>query len=426
MLFKYKRIFLKRIMVLAVFIYFIESIFVVTYAENYEWTVINNIDTIETNSTVQNEQENSIENSVTSKSDELNLQCESAILIEQNSGKILYEKNAHEQLRPASVTKLMTLLIIFETLENGQITLQDKVPCSQTASSMGGSQIWLDTREELTVDEMIKAMCVVSANDCTVAMAEYIAGSEAEFVNLMNKKAEQLGMKDTTFKNCHGIDEDGHITSSYDISLMSKELLNKYPDITNYTTIFMDTLRDGKSQLVNTNKLVRNYKGATGLKTGSTSLALYNLSASATRDDLSLIAVVMKAPTSAARFEDATKILDYGFKTYEAKSFGKEGDIVGKINVEKGVEKSMEVILEKNCSCIMEKGKGKDVVQKVQMESVISAPVYKNQKIGSVIYELDGEIIEQVNIIAQKDIPKETVMNMASYIYEKWFCLLRE
>lgn len=221
------------------------------------------------------------------ENDSLNLTSESCILIEQNSGNILYGKNIHEQLRPASVTKVMTILLIMEALDSGRISLTDRIPCSENASKMGGSQIWLDVKEQLTVDEMLKAICVVSANDCTVAMAEYLAGSEEAFVKQMNEKAKTLGMKDTVFKNCHGIDEDGHVTSSYDIALMSRELLRNHPEITKYTTIWMDTLRDGKSQLVNTNKLVRNYSGATGLKTGSTSLALYNLSASATRNGLS-------------------------------------------------------------------------------------------------------------------------------------------
>jgi len=178
---------------------------------------------------------------------------------------------------------------------------------------MGGSQIWLDTTETLSVDEMLKAICVVSANDCTVAMAEYLAGSEEVFVQKMNERAKELGMNDTVFKNCHGIDEDGHVTSSYDIALMSKELMKNHPGITKYTTIWMDSLRGGKSELVNTNKLIRNYQGSTGLKTGSTSLAKYNLSATATRDDLSLIAVVMKAETTKLRFEEAQKLLNYGF-----------------------------------------------------------------------------------------------------------------
>lgn len=197
----------------------------------------------------------------------LNLTCGSAVLIEQSTGKVLYEHNSHEQLRPASVTKVMTVLLIMDALDNGILKLTDKIPCSENASSMGGSQIWLDTTETLTVDEMLKAICVVSANDCCVAMAEYLAGSEELFVEQMNTKAKELGMNDTSFKNCHGIDEDGHVTSAYDISLMSRELLTKHPEITKYTTIYMDTLRNGQSSLVNTNKLLRNYSGSTGLKT---------------------------------------------------------------------------------------------------------------------------------------------------------------
>lgn len=265
----------------------------------------------------------------------LDLQCESAILISQDTGEVLYEHNCHEKLRPASVTKVMTILLIMEEIDSGRLSYDDKISCSEKASSMGGSQIWLDTTEQLTVNEMLKAICVVSANDCTVAMAEHIAGSEELFVEKMNKRAQELGMNDTTFKNCHGIDEDGHETSSYDISLMSRELLRNHPDIKNYTTIWMDSLRDGKSELVNTNKLIRNYEGATGLKTGSTSLALFNLSASATRNDLSLIAVVMRAPTTKDRFASAKKLLDYGFSNYQYKKFSQAEDFVTNVPVRK-------------------------------------------------------------------------------------------
>ena len=278
----------------------------------------------------------------------LNLESGSAILIEQTTGKILYSHNSHEKLRPASVTKVMSILLIMEAIDSGKITLDTEVPCSENAHSMGGSQIWLDTTESLTVKDMLKSICVVSANDCTVAMAEYIAGSEEAFVQMMNTKAKNLGMNDTTFKNCHGIDEDGHVTSSYDIALMSRELLNNHPEITEYTTIWMDSIRDGQSELVNTNKLVRNYKGATGLKTGSTSLALYNLSASATRDGLSLIAVIMKAPTTKIRFSEATKLLDYGFANYTSKSFGCKGDIIGTVDVNKGIEPQVNLVLEED------------------------------------------------------------------------------
>ena len=416
---------IKKTIALTLSIYFISSIFIIVEGENYEWSVINNMQTIETNGSVEENRDKTDSTTDKTNKDELNLECQSAILIEQNSGQILYEKNCHEQLRPASVTKLMTLLIIFEGLESGQITLQDKVPCSQNAASMGGSQIWLDTREELTVDEMLKAMCVVSANDCTVAMAEYMAGSESAFVDKMNERAKQLGMNDTTFKNCHGIDEDSHVTSSYDIALMSRELLTKHPDITNYTTIYMDTLRNGQSQLVNTNKLVRNYKGATGLKTGSTSLALFNLSASATRDDLSLIAVIMKAPTSAKRFSEAQRVLDYGFKNYEFKQFGKNGDVIGNVTVEKGIEKEVNAMLNGNCGVLLKKGSENNVVQNVNLPQKISAPVEKGQKIGQVTYTLDGKLLQTVDIISDKEVKKESLMNVVSYIYEKWFCLLR-
>lgn len=416
---------IKKTIALTLSIYFISSIFIIVEGENYEWSVINNMQTIETNGSVEENRDKIDSTTDKTNKDELNLECQSAILIEQNSGQVLYEKNCHEQLRPASVTKLMTLLIIFEGLESGQITLQDKVPCSQNAASMGGSQIWLDTREELTVDEMLKAMCVVSANDCTVAMAEYMAGSESAFVDKMNERAKQLGMNDTTFKNCHGIDEDGHVTSSYDIALMSRELLTKHPDITNYTTIYMDTLRNGQSQLVNTNKLVRNYKGATGLKTGSTSLALFNLSASATRDDLSLIAVIMKAPTSAKRFSEAQRVLDYGFKNYEFKQFGKNGDVIGKVTVEKGIEKEVNAMLNGNCGVLLKKDSDNNVVQNVNLPKKISAPVEKGQKIGQVTYTLDGKLLQTVDIISDKEVKKESLMNVVSYIYEKWFCLLR-
>jgi len=267
----------------------------------------------------------------------LGLTCGGAVLIEQSTGTVLYEHNMHEQLRPASVTKVMTILLIMEALNNGTLSLTDQIPCSENASSMGGSQIWLDTTETLSVDEMLKAICVVSANDCCVAMAEYLAGSEELFVEQMNSKAKELGMNDTCFKNCHGIDEDGHVTSAYDIALMSKELLSKYPDITKYTTIYMDTLRNGESSLVNTNKLVRNYSGATGLKTGSTSLALFNLSASATRDGLSLIAVIMRGETSKIRFSEATKLLDYGFSNFEFAKYSNKGDVAKNVNINKGI-----------------------------------------------------------------------------------------
>ncbi len=321
----------------------------------------------------------------------LNLESESAILIEQTTGQVLYSHNVHEQLRPASVTKVMSILLIMEALDNGKISLTDNVPCSENAASMGGSQIWLDPRETLTVDEMLKAICVASANDCVVAMAEYIGGSEEAFVQMMNDKAKELGMNDTCFKNCHGLDEDGHVTSSYDISLMSRELLNNHPNITNYTTIWTDSLRDGKSELSNTNKLIKTYKGATGLKTGSTGLALYNLSASATRDNLSLIAVIMKAPSTKVRFMEAQKLLDYGFNTFSFKEFGKKGDIVKNILVNKGIVSNVDAIYEQNAGTLIEKGNDKNIEQNLTLEENISAPISAGQKFGEVTFTLNRQ-----------------------------------
>ena len=356
----------------------------------------------------------------TSVGTDLNLECGGAVLIEQNSGRVLYDHNMHQKLRPASVTKVMSLLLIMEAIDSGRLSYTDKIPCTEEAAAMGGSQIWLDVREELTVDEMLKAICVVSANDCTVAMAEYLAGSQEAFVAQMNDKAKELGMNDTTFKNCHGIDEDGHETSAYDIALMSRELLTKHPDITKYTTIWMDSLRDGKSELVNTNKLIRNYKGATGLKTGSTSIALYNLSASATRDDLSLIAVVMKAPTTKIRFAEAEKLLDYGFNNFQYSKFANEGDIIKTISKKKGVKDNIELTYENSAGALIKKGESKNVEQTINIPDKISAPINKGDVVGNIVYTVDGNEISRVNIIANETVEKNNLINMINYIFTKW------
>ena len=356
---------------------------------------------------------------------DLKLESGSSILIEQNSGNILYEQNSHEQLHPASVTKVMSILLIMEALDSGRISLDDKVPCSENAASMGGSQIWLDVREELSVDDMLKAICVVSANDCCVAMAEYLAGSEEAFVKNMNERAKELGMKDTVFKNCHGIDTDGHVTSAYDIALMSRELLKNHHSITNYTTIWMDSLRDGKSELVNTNKLIRNYKGATGLKTGSTGLALYNLSASATRDGLSLIAVIMKAPSTQIRFSEAQKLLDFGFSNFEYASFANKSSVLKEIVVEKGVENSINAIFEDNSGCVMQKGMAQNIEQIVALPDSVSAPIEAGDKIGEVQYLLNGEIIGTTNLVSDTSVKKMNLVNMSEKIFSSWFRMLR-
>ena len=355
----------------------------------------------------------------------LNLEAGSAILIEQNSGQILYGYNIHERLHPASVTKVMSLLLIMEALDSGKITLETQIPCSANAASMGGSQIWLDTTETLSVHDMLKAIAVVSANDCVVAMAEYLGGTEDGFVQMMNARAKELGMNDTTFKNCHGLDEDEHLTSAYDIALMSRELLVNHPKITEYSTIWMDTLRDGQSGLSNTNKLVRNYPGCTGLKTGSTSLALFNLSASATRDNLSLIAVVMKAPTSAIRFSNASSLLDYGFSNYSYKSFGSQGEIVKTIPVTKGVNQEVNVIYETSPSFLIKKGEESGITYELSLVENIQAPVTQGQLLGTIKYSLSNTELGTVNLIAETSVEKTSLLKMTNAIINKWFNFLR-
>ena len=256
-------------------------------------------------------------------------------------------------------------------------------------------------------------------------MAEYLAGSEEAFVQMMNTKAKSLGMNDTTFKNCHGIDEDGHVTSSYDIALMSRELLQNHPSITKYTTIWMDSIRGGESELVNTNKLVRNYQGATGLKTGSTSLALYNLSASATRDGLSLIAVIMKAPTTKIRFSEATKLLDYGFANYTSKSFGSKGEVIQTVDINKGMESQVNGILEEDASVLIKKGDTGNITQNVVINEKISAPIKQGDILGKIQYKTGEEIILERNIVSEKDVPKTTLWNITTNLYLKWFNMCR-
>lgn len=312
-----------------------------------------------------------------------------------------------------------------DAINNRTINYDTKIPCSENAASMGGSQIWLDTTESLSVNDMLKAICVVSANDCVVAMAEYLGGTEENFVNMMNQKAKELGMNDTTFKNCHGIDEDGHETSSYDISLMSKELLNKYPEITKYTTIWSDSLRDGKSELINTNKLVHNYNGCTGLKTGSTSQALFNLSASATRDNLSLIAVVMKAPTSKLRFSSATNLLDYGFNNFEYKSLAQKGDIITNIPINKGSKSNLDIIVNQDIGIITARSYSNNIDQKLTLNNNISAPISEGDILGSIEYSVDNTPITSANIVAKTSVEKISIWNMISNIYYKWFNIIR-
>ena len=416
---KNKFIYITCIVLLCSFILFNTFAFAVLDATAYVWSnQSKKLETAETSVGLSS-------SSATVTDNPLALDCGAACLIEQNSGLIIYDYNMHEKLRPASVTKIMSLLLIMEALDSGKIQLTDKIPCTEDAAKMGGSQIWLDVRETLTVEEMLKAICVVSANDCVVAMADYLEGSQDAFVKKMNQKAQELGMNDTTFKNCHGIDEDGHLTSAYDIAIMSRELLMNHPSITKYTTIWMDSLRDGKSSLVNTNKLVRNYNGCTGLKTGSTSIALYNLSASATRNNLSLIAVVLKAPTPAVRFSNAQKLLDYGFSNYSVTSFGKKGDVIKSVMIKKGTSSSIDAILENDADILTSNGSNNDITQEIKLDDTINAPVLENQKIGEVEFSINGNVVSTVNLVSSRDVDKLSIGTITKLVLNKWFNLLR-
>ena len=416
---KNKFIYITCIVLLCSFILFNTFAFAVLDATAYVWSnQSKKLETAETSVGLSS-------SSATVTDNPLALDCGAACLIEQNSGLIIYDYNMHEKLRPASVTKIMSLLLIMEALDSGKIQLTDKIPCTEDAAKMGGSQIWLDVRETLTVEEMLKAICVVSANDCVVAMADYLEGSQDAFVKKMNQKAQELGMNDTTFKNCHGIDEDGHLTSAYDIAIMSRELLMNHPSITKYTTIWMDSLRDGKSSLVNTNKLVRNYNGCTGLKTGSTSIALYNLSASATRNNLSLIAVVLKAPTPAIRFSNAQKLLDYGFSNYTVTSFGQKGDVIKSVEIKKGTASSVDAILENDTEVLMSNGSSKDITQEIKLDDTFTAPILEGQKLGEVEFSINGNVVSTVNLVANKSSDKLSFGSIIKFVMNKWFNMLR-
>lgn len=351
--------------------------------------------------------------------EDMKLTSKSAILIDSNSGKILYEKNSHEKLPPASVTKIMSMLLTMEALNEGRIKLEDQVTISEKASSMGGSQLFLEPGEIKTVDELLKGIAVASANDGCVAMAEYIYGSEESFVKKMNEKAQELGMKDTHFVNTNGLPVKDHYTSAYDISLMSKELI-KYKEIHKYLKIWMDEIVVGKKQkkigLVNTNKLVRFYKGANGIKTGFTNEAKFCLSASATRDDLTLIAVVLGAPSSKERFSEASSLLNYGFANYETVKIYDQGQVVKKVKLEKADSENIELTCEKPLYYLNKKGDKKDFKQKIVMDDKFKFPIKKGQKIGEIQIYKDKKVIMKSDLISNKEVKKAGYVKMLNRV----------
>lgn len=339
---------------------------------------------------------------------DLGLNAKSAILMEESTGNILYESNPDERLPIASVTKVMTMLLIMEAVDSGKISLDDMVTVSENAMSYGGSTMFLETGEQLTVNDMLKGIAVASANDGCVAMAEHLAGSESAFVDMMNERAKELGMENTHFMNTNGLDEDDHYSSARDVAIMSRELM-KHETIFNYTSIWMDTLRGGKFQLANTNKLIRFYDGANGLKTGSTSKALCCLSAAAKRNDMQLIAVVLGAPTSAERFASAKSLLDYGFANYAVNTQITAGDEVQKIAVEKGVDKEVDVVAGDSCSTLVKKGQEDNITKEIKIDETITAPIEAGQKIGTMTISRDGEVIADIDLNASSTVEKKGI-----------------
>ena len=339
--------------------------------------------------------------------EELAVEAEACLLMEKTTGEVLYAVNEHEPLEPASVTKIMTILLVMEAIDSGQLQYGDVVTASAHACSMGGSQIWLKENEQMTVEDMLKAVCVASANDCSVALAEHLAGSESAFVERMNQRAAELGMEDTVFMNPTGLPAEGHVTSAYDIALMSRELILNHPDVRRFTTIWMDTLRNGEFGLSNTNKLIHSYEGATGLKTGSTDGALYCLSATAERDGMELIAVILKAPTSAQRFAGAQALLNYGFASYGLAEIQTPGDL-SPIPVRLGAEKAVSVRLEGETALLAEKEKLGTLETELTMETELAAPVAEGQKVGRLTVTSGGETLAEFPLVADRAVARLT------------------
>lgn len=367
------------------------------------------------------------ENKDNDSKDSLSLCAPSAVLMEAKSGTIIYEKDANTSLHPASITKIMTLILIFDALEDGKIKLEDTVSVSEHAASMGGSQVFLEPGETQTVDTMIKCIAVASANDACVAMAEHIAGSEEEFVAQMNERAKGLGMKDTHFVNCCGLDVDDHMTSAYDVALMSRELITKHPKIHDYSTIWMDTIihetKKGSTEfgLANTNKLIRQYQYATGLKTGSTGKAKYCVSATAKKNNMELIAVIMAAPDPKGRFADATALLNYGFakcQLYCDDNKEKPSDL----EVKKGVADKVPVAYQSSFEYVDTKGSDLNTIKKeVSLPKTVEAPVKKGDTVGKVTYSLNGKVIGEVDIVSKKSVKKAEFKDYFKKLVSKFF-----
>lgn len=346
----------------------------------------------------------------------------SAVLMEASTGKIIFEKNSHEQRPCASVTKVMTLLLVFEAIDSGKLDFDDTITASEHAASMGGSDIWLENGETMSADDMIKATVVASANDAAVALAEHISGSEDAFVEEMNKRAKELKMNDTVFKNCNGLDEDGHVTSAYDVAVMSRELMT-HEKIFDYTSIWLDYLRDGKTQIVNTNKLLKTYNGITGLKTGTTDDAGCCMSASATRDNVSLVAVVLGCNTGKERFADAAALLDYGFANVSVKELSLPDDMPKRINVNGGMKDSVSLKCDVNSNVVVDKGDSSEIITEIDLPDSIDAPIEKGCKLGTLTYSINGKPVRVCDIKANEDIEEASFGTVFAFVFNSLFAL---
>ncbi len=346
------------------------------------------------------------------------LSAKSAILMEMSTGKVLMEHNPDEKLSPASITKVMTILLVMEALDEGKITFEDRVTASRNAASKGGSQIWLKEGEIMTVHELLKATVIASANDACTALGEYIAGDEAAFVSMMNEKAKVLGMKNTSFENCSGLDDDAvnHYSTARDVAIMSCELM-KHKKIKEYTTIWMDSLRNGETQLVNTNKLIRYYDGATGLKTGTTSKAGYCVSATAEREGMELVAVVLGSDNSKERFEDAKKMLNWGFANYSIYKPQIDMSLITDVPVLYGVEEIIKPKVGVPKTILIEKGMEEKISQKAEICVDVEAPVEKNQTLGKVWFEMEGEKIGECTVFNENRVERRSVMFIFSLLW---------
>ncbi len=352
----------------------------------------------------------------------LELKAPEAILIEASTGKVLYEKDCHVERPIASVTKIMTTLLIMEAIDSGALQYSDMVTVGEYAAKMGGSQIYLEVGEQMSVDDMLKAILVSSANDACAAMAEHLAGSVEAFVSNMNKRAQELGMQHTHFVNTNGLDVDNHYSSAYDVALMSRELL-RHQDVKKYTTIWQDSLRDGAFGLSNTNKLIRFYDGATGLKTGYTSTAKHCLSASAMKNGMELIAVVLAAPSSDDRFNDAKKMLDFGFANYEIQQVLSTEEIVGTVPIEKGKADGVNLVGSVPFSVLHQKAGSKEIRKIIEIPPSVQAPVEKGQVIGKIKFLCDEQELGQVDLIASEEVLKKSYFDLFYAILNAWFCV---